>query len=124
MEGEQEMSYFEEVEFELRDDPAVKKAPKKDIEFVDQPKLKAVIEEIEAEFEKIRTGNSDLTHYAINPGRFASPVASALTGLKNRPSFKAMRQFLQVAEQDLGFKAREHFKGLLAGTIKTETPNE
>ena len=111
-------NYFTEVEFELRDDPSVKKAPKKDIEFVDQPKLEAVIEKIEEEFERIRTGASDLTHYAINPGRFASPVASALTTLKNRPSFKAMREFLQVAEQDLGAKAKEHFKSLLAGTIK------
>lgn len=117
------MSYFEEVEFELRENPAVKTTPK-DIEFVDQPKLAAVIEEIEKEFELIRTGDSDLCHYAINPGRFASPVASALTGLKNKPSFKAMREFLQVAEQDLGAKAREHFKGLLAGTIKKEQDSE
>lgn len=115
------MSYFEEVEFELREDPAVKKAPKKDIEYVDQPKLDAVVVKIEEEFELIRVGASDLTHYAINPGRFASPVASALTGLKNKPSFKAMRHFLQVAEQDLGVKARDHFKGLLAGTIKEST---
>jgi len=118
------MSYFEEVEFELREDPAVKKAPKADIEFVDRPKLAAVIEAIESEFEKIRSGDSDLTRYAINPGRFASPVASSLTSLKDGPSFKAMRQFLQATEQDLGFKAKEHFKGLLADTIKKEQDSE
>ncbi len=117
-------NYFEETEFELREDPTIQKKPKEDIEQIDEEKLKLAIKEIRKQFEMCADGSSDLVHYATSPGRFASPVASALTALERKPTFKAMREFLQVAEQDLGNKAKEYFKGLLALAIKIKEKND
>jgi hypothetical protein len=116
-------NYFNEVEFELREDPSIKPEPPKDIDQIDKDKLKTVIEEIREEFKLIASGESELTHYAIDPGRFASPVSNRLDVLAQSPSFDNMRRFLQAARQDLGAAASDHFKSLLSGTIK-EADNE
>ncbi|MCI0561344.1 MAG: hypothetical protein MN733_22895, partial [Nitrososphaera sp.] len=60
--------FFEPVEFELDPDPGLPAPPPPPVKY-DKEKVKVACEKIRQEFERIRTGTSDLTSYAIDPGR-------------------------------------------------------
>lgn len=106
------MSHFKEVEFELPTDPGENPRPPAGPKF-NKEKLTKVIDEIKAEFEKIRGGNSELTTYAIDPGNFGFPSGNRLSMLQKEPSQENYRGFLEIAKQDLGRKAAIHFMELL-----------
>lgn len=113
--------YFEEVEFEVSKSPGSPKRP----ETVIRPnaeKLKEALTQIDADLEGIRTGDSDLTRYAIDNGTFGSPVGNALKRLRGDPTIENIRAFVQLTGQDLGGKAQAHFKKILTTTLE-EVPN-
>ena len=115
------MSYFEELEFEIEDHREKPKVIQTLI--VKDDLLKPVIDEIEQEMTKIRLGTSELTHYAIDPGRFGSPVGEALKRLKADPSPNTVKDFITLAKQDLGAKAADRFSALLVKTIALKETN-
>jgi hypothetical protein len=115
-------AYFEEVEFEVSGSPIGTKRPETKI--VPNPdKLAVAVVQIYKDFEGIKNGTSDLTHYAIDNGNFGSPCGNALKRLEADPSVDTIKAFVQLAGQDLGGMAQEHFRTLLASTLE-EVPNE
>lgn len=112
--------FFEEVEFELGTDPGLPPPPPPATVY-NPDKVKAACASIRQEFERIRTGTSDLCHYAFDPGRFANPVGENLKRFETDPTEKALAGFLQIVKQDIGTRAAIHFMGLLEAT--KETPN-
>ncbi len=113
--------HFTPVEFKLSDDPGKPKRPEKIIS-VNKDKFEIAIKEIEAEFAKIKIGESDLLHYAVDNKDFGSPVGNRFKILKGDPTVGHIKAFLELAKQDLGAKAADHFKGLLKVTLE-EVPN-
>ena len=115
--------YFEEVEFEVTASPIAPVRPKTEIRV--NPELIAVaIEEIKTEFAKIKTGDSDLTHYAVDNTTFGSPVGNALKRLETHPSVETIKAFVQLAGQDLGGMAQIHFRKVLGRTLEEVTIND
>lgn len=104
--------FFEEVEFKLGEDPGLPKPPPPATVY-NPGKVKEAVEAIRQEFERIRTGTSDLCTYAIDPGRFANPVGENLKRFEFDPSDKTLAGFLQITKQDLGTRAAIHFMGLI-----------
>jgi len=111
---------FEPVEFELGQDPGLPPPPPPIAKF-DKEKVKEAVKTIQQEFERIRTGTSDLSHYAFDPGRFANPVGENLKRFEADPTEKVLEGFIQLVKQDIGMKAAIYFLGLLENT--KETPN-
>lgn len=113
--------YFKEVKFERSEDPG---RPKKSKVIAPNPeKFNEAVAEIEVAFREIKSGESDLTAYAIDNGTFGSPVGNCFKTLKSNPSVENIKRFVQITRQDLGGKAADHFKSILRRTIE-ETPNE
>jgi hypothetical protein len=111
------VAYFEELEFE----PELPEGYKPTIiTTIDETKLKSVLDEIDEEMSKIKLGVSDLTHYAIDSGTFASPVGDSLKRLKTSPSIKTIKDFIELTKQDLGAKASTRFAILLSGTVVSQ----
>jgi hypothetical protein len=106
------MSYFKEVEFELPKDPGENKKAPVDPKF-NKERLDKAVAEIKAEFEKIRTGDSKLTTYAIEPGGFGFPAMHRLTIFHKDPTPENYQGFLEIAKQDLTRSAAIHFMELL-----------
>lgn len=100
--------FFEPVEFELGEDPGKPTPPKPAVTF-NPDKVKEVVAEIRKEFERIRTGTSELCHYAFDPGRFANPLGENLKRFETDPTEKTMAGFLQIAKQDVGLRAAVHW---------------
>jgi hypothetical protein len=114
-------SYFEEVEFEVSESPIATSRPTTKI--VPNPdKLAMAVIQIYKDFEGIKNGTSDLVHYAVDNGNFGSPAGNALKRIEANPSVETIKAFVQLAGQDLGGKAQEHFRQLLASTLE-EVPN-
>jgi hypothetical protein len=114
-------TYFEEIEFKTPESPGDPKRPKTVIR-PNPEKIKEALEKIDAELKKITTGDSDLTHYAINNGNFGSPVGNAFKRLRGKSSIENIKAFVELAGQDLGVKAQLHFKKILTATLE-EVPN-
>lgn len=114
--------YFEEVKFEVTASPIAPVRPETEIRV--NPELIALaIEDIKAEFAKIKTGDSNLTHYAVDNTTFGSPVGNALKRLEANPSVETIKAFVQLAGQDLGGMAQTHFRKLLGKTLEEVTLN-
>jgi len=103
------MSYFTPVEFNESNDPGAPVKPVTTTKFNDG-KIKTAIEQIEAELEKVRTGKSEHTSYAIEPGRFGFPLVITLRIFQTDPTEKTYQGALQIAAQDLGAKFAEFVK--------------
>lgn len=116
------MSYFKEIELELPKDP--NEQPKPKIMRFDKPAVEAAVDTILKEFELIRTGKSDLTTYAIDPGRFGFPAMSGLTQFQKNPTKDNLMGFIGVTKQTLGNKAAQAWILLLAKTIIEENTDE
>lgn len=113
--------YFKEVEFEVSESPIATQRP----ELVVKPnseKIMVVLDQISVEMDKIKSGDSEFTHYAIDSGAFGSPVGNAFKRLQADQSVENIRAFVQLAGQDLGGMAQAHFKKMLASTLE-EVPN-
>lgn len=104
--------FFEPVEFELGTDPGLPEPPKP-VATYNRDKVKEAVDAIRQEFERIRTGTSDLCHYAFDPGRFANPCGENLKRFESDPSDKTMAGFLQIVKQDIGTRAAIHFMELM-----------
>ena len=74
---------------------------------------KDALDEIQAEMDRIRTGASDLTRYAIQDSGLI--VINGFQRMKDRFTDRNVNEFLMLAGQDYGFQAREHFEKLLKG---------
>lgn len=109
--------YFKELKFEVPKRPNAMENPDTRV-VVDEEKFKPAMKEIRQEMDKIRRGDSELTHYAIDPGTKASPVDGAWKRLNEKPRIEGMQEFLKIVNQDLGAKARDRFKELLLTTLK------
>jgi len=106
---------FEEVEFELGVDPGLP-APAPPAPVFNPDKVKEAVAEIEKEFNRIKTGTSDLCHYAVDHGRFANPVGENLKRFAGDPTKKTLEGFIQVVKQDIGMRAAIRFLTLLEST--------
>jgi hypothetical protein len=104
--------YFKEVEFGMPEDPGENKSKPKGPKF-NKERLDKAVAEIKTEFEKIRSGDSKLTTYAIEPGGFGFPSVHRLTMLHKDPTPENYQGFLEIAKQDLSRKAAIHFMELL-----------
>ena len=113
--------FFKPVEFEEPPDPADNR-PKTRVVW-DEEKLKAAHKMIKAELEKIRNGTSEYHPYAIEPSSFGFPAANQLRIFLTDPSDKLFKHFCQIACQDWGKRAGEHFAALLSAA-RSEVPNE
>ena len=100
--------YFTEVEFVLPEDPGENARPKPKMTF-DVDKIKEAAGKIQAAFEEIRSGSSDLTSYPIDPGNFSFPTGNRLSMLIKDPTEVNYIGFLEIAKQDLGLKAATQF---------------
>lgn len=109
--------YFTEVEFEISKSPGSPVRPEKVLR-ANPEKMETAIESIEVEMERIRSGDSKHTHYAINTGSFGSPVGNGLKRMKAEPSIENIRGFVQLVGQDLGVAAQTYFKKLLTATLE------
>lgn len=110
------MSYFKEVEFELPPDPGLPKPESKKVEF-NKEKLEEVHKRILQEFEKIRTGTSEYTHYAIDTRNFSFPAGNQLKIFIANPTIKTLAGFIELAKQDLGLRAANAFADWLKETV-------
>ena len=104
------------------EDPDKPVAPKKEVTF-NKVKLEAVYLNIDKELEKIKTGQSDLTAYAINPGSFSYPAISKLKVFKANPTEDTLKDLVKLFKQDLGLRVSTHFSALLNSCIEEE-PND
>jgi len=104
--------YFNEVEFEMLEDPGAPKKKEVKASF-DPEKLKLAIVEIRAEFDRIADGTSKLTAYPINPGGFGFPAQNRLKMLEADPNQENYKAFLELAKQDLGQRVAIYCMGLL-----------
>ena len=104
--------FFEEVEFELGTDPGLPTPPPPKTVY-NPDKVKNAVEAIRQEFERIRTGTSDLCSYAFDPGRFANPCGENLKRFEQDPTDKTMAGFLQIVKQDIGTRAAIRFMELM-----------
>jgi len=114
--------FFTPEEFELGQDPGLPPPPPPVVKF-NKEKVKTVVAEIQQEFERIRTGTSDLCHYAFDPGRFANPVGENLKRFEADPTEKTLTGFIQLVKQDIGLRAAVHFLGLLEATKEINNAN-
>ena len=104
--------YFEQIELEFSDDPNIPKKSKPEKTF-NTEKLKKAFDEISMEIGKIRKGTSDYHHYAVEPGSFGFPAANQLTIFMEKPSEKTYQAFKEIAIQDFGALAGNHFMSLI-----------
>ena len=104
--------YFQEVEFEIGQDPGEPPPPPPTPTY-NPDKVKVAGQKIREEFEKIRMGVSDLCTYAFDPGRFANPVGENLRRFELAPSEQTMAGFLQVVKQDIGLRAAVRFMEMI-----------
>jgi hypothetical protein len=71
------------------------------------------LDEIQAEMDRIHTGASDLTRYAIQDAGLI--VLKGFARLTESFTDRNVNEFLMLAGQDYSFQAREHFEKLLKG---------
>ena len=110
--------YFDEVEFALPKDP--NEQPKPKLGAYNATLVKLAVVEIKTEIDRIRVGASDLTTYAINPGSFGFPAKTCLEAFEKKPADKTFKDFVQIAHQDFGKSAGDHFAALLAATRESD----
>jgi hypothetical protein len=113
--------FFNEVEFEDTLSPADPR-PETVVEW-DKDKLETAYECIKLEIEKIKSGTSELTHYAINPSKFGFPFANVIKIFMADPTDKAFEGIESIVRQDLGAKAGTSFTAMIREARK-EVPNE
>ena len=113
--------FFKPVEFKEPPSPADNR-PKTKVVW-DEEKLQAAFKLIKKELEKIRSGTSEFTTYAIEPSSFGFPAANQLKIFLSDPSDKLFDHFKQIARQDWGKRAGDHFAALLSAA-RREEPNE
>lgn len=73
----------------------------------------SALPQIEIEMEKIHSGTSDLTKYAIQAAGLI--VTTGFSRLQANFTRRNVEEFLMLASQDYGSRARDHFEKLLKG---------
>jgi len=114
--------YFEQIELEFTEDPNIPEKSKP-VKLFDLKKLKVAEELICVEMGKIRRGTSKFTHYAIEPGSFGFPAANTLKIFMDDPTEDNYEGFKEIAIQDFGALAGNHFMGLI-DEAREDTDNE
>lgn len=110
-------NYYTKIKFEMPKDPGEPTPAKPGLKF-DAEKLKEAVNRIRQEFEKIRTGQSNLCTYAIDPRNFSFPAGNRLTMLEENPNQENFDGFIQIAKQDLGYRAAVAFTGWLLESLE------
>lgn len=102
--------FFKELEFDLPESPA---EPKPSEVVWDKVKLEKAFKQITQEVEKIKSGTSEYTTYAINPGSFGFPAINSVKIFVENPSDRAFKGIHDICKQDLGARAGDFFYRLL-----------
>lgn len=103
--------YFKPVKFNenKQNKSKVKSTPK----FPNKKKFTKAINLIRQEFEKIATGTSEYSHYAIVMKDDQGPATVTLAKFEATPTIENMKEFLDIAEQEFGLRVKKFFEETL-----------
>jgi len=107
--------YFQPVEFEIPKDPDL---PRQTTTIWHADKVAAAAAEIKAEVGRIKSGTSQYSTYAVDPGRFGFPAINALNAFVQNPTDKLLKNFEDTANSTFGARAGRDF------TTKLRTARE
>lgn len=104
--------FFTEIDFIIEANPDDHQKPDT-VVIWDDEKLKSAFKEIEIELQKIRGGISEYVPRAIDPGKFGFPAENAIKIFLLAPNDRGFEGVKQIAKQDWGARAANHFIALL-----------
>jgi len=109
--------YFQPIDFKVTPNPEL---PKQTKVVWDSEKLKAAHEQILADIEKIKTGTSQYSAYAVDPGRFGFPAVNALAKFIQSPDDRLLKTFEDTAKSTFGARAGNDFADRLRTAMTVE----
>ena len=98
--------FFTPVEFVVPTDPSLPK-PTKTV--WNTEKLAQAEKEIKEEVESLKSGTSQYSVYAIDPGRFGFPAINALNKFIQSPNDRTLKSFEDSANSTFGTRAGKAF---------------
>lgn len=102
--------FFTPIEFPVETDPQL---PRPTETVWDLEVVKAANAAILEEIEKLKSGTSQYSHYAIDPGKNGFPASNALKVFVRDPSDKLLKNFEDTAASTWGARAGKAFTAKL-----------